>query len=206
MASTDPIRWHISVSSPLQAVIDDPNAPGELTRPLRLFTTWQIRNETPIAKVIATPQLAAPWVAALIALGAQVQREDGTSAALAQAMYRRAPWDTLTLPRDGWTFADAYVARAPTDAPIVYAAAATWVEGGTLRGIRLALTGVSRLAVYVPKSPSQWMGNPFDEAAVHALAQAVAQEVRPRGDFRGSEAYRRAMTEVLVRRVLTAKT
>ncbi len=203
MPSTEPIRWKIRVSSPLQAVVDDPHAPPALIRPLRLFLTWQVRNETRVAKIISTPQLAAPWAAALVALGAQLQRDSGKSQSFAHAMYRREPWDVLTVPNDGWTFADEYVARAPTDDPIVYAAAATWVEDGILRGVRLALTGVSRLAVYVPKAPAQWIGKPLNAETIQAIAQAVSREVRPKGDFRGSEPYRRAMTEVLVRRVLS---
>ncbi len=194
--------WQIATSSSLQAVVDDPHAPPSLTAPLRHFLPWQVRNETTIERVIATPQLAAPWVATLVALGAEVF--DGqTSLPVAQAMYRRHSWQMLTIPDEAWMVVSDYVARAPTDEPIVYAVAARWVEDGVLRGIRLALTGVSRLAVFVPTAPERWIGQPFDEEALRSLARAVAEEVRPRGDFRGSEEYRRAMAEVLTRRVLS---
>ncbi|NPA91150.1 MAG: hypothetical protein GXO55_06850 [Chloroflexi bacterium] len=193
--------WEISLQSPLQAVVEDASAPELLTFPLRQFIPWQVRNETEVAQVVAAPQLAAPWVAALIALGAEVSDGERTLP-LAEAMYRRHPWQTLRVPNDGWTAGSDYVARAPTDEPIVYAAAAVWVDEGVLRGIRVALTGVSRLAVYVPESPARWVGQPFNDETIQAIAQAVAEEVRPHGDFRGSEEYRRAMAEVLTRRAM----
>ncbi len=193
--------WEISLQSPLQSVVEDASVPEFLTFPLRQFIPWQVRNETSVAQVVASPQLAAPWVATLIALGAQVS--DGErSYPVADVMYRRRPWQVLRISWDGWATASDYVARAPTDEPIVYAAAAIWVEDGLLRGLRIALTGVSRLAVYVPQSPARWIGQPFHQETVQAIARAVAEEVRPRGDFRGSEEYRRAMAEVLTRRVI----
>ncbi len=193
--------WEISVQSPLQAVVEDASAPDLLTFPLRQFVPWQVRNEMKVSQVMAAPQLAAPWVAMLIALGAQVSDGERTLP-LAEVMYRRHPWQTLLVPNDGWTAASDYVARAPTDEPIVYAAAAVRVDNGVLRGIRVALNGVSRLAVYIPQSPARWVGQPFAEETVQAIARAVAEEVRPRGDFRGSEEYRRAMAHVLTRRAI----
>jgi len=43
---------------------------------------------------------------------------------------------------------------------------------------------------------------PLDPDRIRAVAEAVEEEVAPRGDFLGSREYRRAMAGVLVRRAL----
>jgi CO/xanthine dehydrogenase FAD-binding subunit len=75
-------------------------------------------------------------------------------------------------------------------------------DGGAVCEARVALTGVWPEPVRLAEAPSQLVGAPLDEARIRAVATAVEGEVAPKGDFRGSEAYRRAMAGVLTRRAL----
>jgi CO/xanthine dehydrogenase FAD-binding subunit len=87
-------------------------------------------------------------------------------------------------------FALETVARTPSDVPIVLAAA--HVSGATAH---LALGGVADEPFFVVLDES------VEDAS--AIAERIAAELDPRGDFRGSAEYRRAMARVLAERVLT---
>jgi CO/xanthine dehydrogenase FAD-binding subunit len=96
----------------------------------------------------------------------------------------------------------ALVARTPADEPIVTAFAGVELDAGVVRWARVALVGVWQEPVRLAQAPAKLVGGPLDAATIQAMAQAVAEEVSPRGDFRGSEEYRRAMAGVLTRRAL----
>jgi CO/xanthine dehydrogenase FAD-binding subunit len=46
------------------------------------------------------------------------------------------------------------------------------------------------------------VGAPLDKERIRAVAAAVEAEVSPKGDYRGSAEYRRAMAGVMTRRAL----
>ena len=73
---------------------------------------------------------------------------------------------------------------------------------GGVGNVRVALTGVWPEPVRLAKAPAQLAGGPLDERTIQAVAEAVEAEVMPKGDFLGSEEYRRAMAGVLTRRAL----
>jgi CO/xanthine dehydrogenase FAD-binding subunit len=73
-----------------------------------------------------------------------------------------------------------------------------------VRQARLALIGVWPETVRLAEASAQLIGGPLNEISIRAVAEAVEQEVAPRGDFLGSEEYRRAMAGVLTRRALEA--
>ena len=97
---------------------------------------------------------------------------------------------------------EARVARTPADEPIVAAVAVVELDGGIVRQARVALVGAWREAARLAEAPSALLGGPLDGERIRAVAAAVEREVAPRGDFRGSAEYRRAMAGVLTRRAL----
>jgi CO/xanthine dehydrogenase FAD-binding subunit len=97
---------------------------------------------------------------------------------------------------------EAYVARTPSDSPIVLAVAAVDISDGVISRARVALTGVWDEPVRLAEAPSNLVGGPLNQDTIAATAAAVEAEVSPQGDFRGSVEYRRAMAGVLTRRAL----
>jgi CO/xanthine dehydrogenase FAD-binding subunit len=96
------------------------------------------------------------------------------------------------------------VARTPADEPIVAAFAVVELDADVVRQARVALVGVWQEPVRLAQAPAQLVGGPLDAATIEAVAQAVAEEVSPKGDFLGGEEYRRAMAGVLTHRALEA--
>jgi CO/xanthine dehydrogenase FAD-binding subunit len=191
----------IDVNRSLQSVLDDAACPQALRQALTGALSWQVRNETSVSKVLASPRVAPQWVAALLALGATVVIEDG-EVPLAEADIAKAR--TLLVNLDGVQWGEARVARTPADEPIVAAVAAVRLENGVVQEARVALTGTWPEAVRLAEAAAQLVGSPLDAGCIQAVAGAVQQEVDPQGDFVGSAEYRRAMAGVLTRRALEA--
>jgi carbon-monoxide dehydrogenase medium subunit len=202
--------WRIDAGAPLQSVLDSPECPPLLRQTLTGALFWQVRNEVSIRRSLRAPRIAPKWIAALLALGATVTIESDDGAV-------ETPLDTLTQHRSrkeisalhipypkesGIRWAEASVARTPADDPIVAVIAAVETEVSIVRQARIALTGAWPEAVRLAESADRLLGNPLDEARIQETAQAVEKEVAPKGDFLGSEEYRRAMAGVLVRRAL----
>jgi len=207
--------WDIDADAPLQAVLDSPECSPPL-RPLmrRALTgavSWQMRNETPVRGALSAPRIAPQWVATLLALGATVTVEGDAGPAQfgLEAVLRREARgrvETLHVPVGAVRWGEACVGRTPADEPIVAAVAGVEMDGpsptGTVRGARVAVVGAWPEPVRLAEAAAQLVGGPLDEPSIRAVAEAVEREVAPRGDFRGSEEYRRAMAGVLTRRAL----
>ncbi len=203
--------WRIDADAPLQAVLDAPECPSLLRQTLTGVLSWQARNETPVRRALSAPRVAPQWVAALLALGATVtvDGDDGPSEVALEALLRgqaggRASALHVPVGPGGASLAEAHVGRTPTDEPIVAAVAAVEVAGDAVRQARVALTGVWPEAVRLAEAPAQLVGGPLDAERVGAVAEAVEQEVAPKGDWLGSAEYRRAMAAVMTRRALVS--
>jgi CO/xanthine dehydrogenase FAD-binding subunit len=204
--------WSVDADAPLQSALDSPGCPPLLRQTLTGVLSWQTRNETPIRRALTAPRVAPQWVAALLALGATVTVEGDAGPAevsLESLLQRRAEGraSALHVRVGGLRWGEAHIARTPADEPIVAAvavveAAETAVDYGVVHHARIALTGVWPEPVRLAEAPAQLVGGALDEAGIRAVAEAVEKEVAPRGDFLGSEEYRRAMAGVLTRRAL----
>jgi carbon-monoxide dehydrogenase medium subunit len=197
----------IDADAPLQAVLDSPECPPLLRQTLTGAISWQTRNEKSVRQALTSPRVAPQWVAALLALGATVTVEGETGPAdipLGAMLQRRAEGKVpaLHVMVRGVRWGEAHVARTPADDPIVAAVAVVEIVGDIVRQARVALTGVWPEPVRLAEAPAQLIGGPLDEERIRAAAEAVEEEVAPRGDFRGSEEYRLAMAGVLTRRAL----
>ena len=209
--------WNIDPNAPLQSVLDNPECPPLLRQALTGAISWQTRNETPVRKALTSPRTAPQWVAALLALGATVtvEGDGGAKEMPLETLLRqekKKKVTTLHIPplfpppmggsEGGRRWGEARVARTPADEPIVAAVAVVEVDGDIVRQARVALIGVWPEPVRLAQAAAQLVGRPLDEANIRAVAEGVKKEVAPRGDFRGSEEYRRAMAGVLTRRAL----
>lgn len=199
--------WSIEGSASLQAVLDSPGCPQLLRQTLARTTTWQDRNRRVVRRAIASPNVAPQWSAALLALGATVtlEREDGPAEVLVETILSQRPKGeivALHVRTEGICWGEAHVARTPADEPIVAAIAGVKLDGGRVSLARVALTGVWAEAVSLTDAAASMVGSPLGEEQIEAVAAAIQKEVCPRGDYLGSEEYRRAMAGVLARRAL----
>jgi len=203
--------WSIDADSPLQSVLDAPECSPLLRRTLTGAISWQTRNETPVRKALTSPRIAPQWVAVLLALGAtvSVERGEGTEEVSLEALLHqggKGRATTLHVPPGGpgRRWGEARVARTPADEPIVAVVAVVDVEVDdlTVRQARIALTGVWPKSVRLAEAASYLVGRSLDETSMQAVAEGVEKEIAPKGDFLGSEEYRRAMAGVLTHRAL----
>jgi CO/xanthine dehydrogenase FAD-binding subunit len=222
--------WSVDADAPLQSVLDRPDTPPLLRQALTGVLPWQTRNETPVRRTLTAPRLAPQWAAALLALGATVTvvGDDGPmEVPLESVLQRQAKGvaSALHVELGSVRWGEARVARTPADEPIVSAIAVVGMDdpsassgqapsasdprsasgqGGVVRQARVALTGAWPEPARLAKAPARLVGGPLDAERIQAVADGVAEEVDPRGDFLGSEEYRRAMASVTTRRALEA--
>jgi CO/xanthine dehydrogenase FAD-binding subunit len=222
--------WSVDADAPLQSVLDRLDTPPLLRQALTGVLSWQTRNETPVRRTLTAPRLAPQWAAALLALGATVTvvGDDGPmEVPLESVLQRQAKGvaSALHVELGSVRWGEARVARTPADEPIVSAIAVVGMDdpsassgqapsasdlrsasgqGGVVRQARVALTGAWPEPARLAETPARLVGGPLDAERIQAVADGVAEEVDPRGDFLGSEEYRRAMASVTTRRALEA--
>jgi carbon-monoxide dehydrogenase medium subunit len=199
--------WTLGSEASLQDVYISARCPVLLKRSLSGAFTWQNRNRRQVHRSLLSASIAPQWSAALLALGATVtlQGDSGSSEVLLEDLLERRVTGmplALHVRTEGIRWGEAHVGRTPADEPIVAVVAAVEMRGGTVRQARLALTGVWPRPVGLAKAAATLAGGALDKDHISSVARAVAQEVAPEGDFRGSVEYRKAMAEVLTRRAL----
>ena len=176
------------------------------------------RNRATVGGAIATAASNDPLVVALLACAAQVTLITPAGRrflSLAEFLPTRAALlaepalitEVFTLldpeavpPETEWALAS--VARTPSDAPIVVAAAMLALDHGRCAAARVALGGVAQMPILLPEIEATLVGQiPSPDLFAEAGSRAAAL-VQPIGDFRGSAEYRRAMAGVLTERAL----
>ena len=173
------------------------------------------RNRATVGGAVVVAQPNDPLVLALLACDATVRLY--TSAGI-----RRSVWETschngldilaapalviellVPLGSPSQHGALAYVARTPSDAPIVAACAVVEAADGRCVRARLALGGVADLPLMATEAMARLADQPLTHEAIVEAASLAARDLTPPGDYRGSSEYRRAMAEVLSARVLS---
>ncbi|WP_137177458.1 FAD binding domain-containing protein [Roseomonas sp. AR75] len=91
--------------------------------------------------------------------------------------------------------------RHDQDIATVGAAMLVRVAAGVVAEARLAFGGVGATVIRAAGAEAALLGEPFDAAAVEAAAAALAQDIAPLSDWRGSAAYRLAVAQGLLRRL-----
>lgn len=94
--------------------------------------------------------------------------------------------------------------RRQMEIAVVGATAAVTVVDGAVEHARVAITALAPTIRLVPEAEEALVGSDGGPEAVQAAAQAAVRAAEPISDVRASADYRRAMAEVLARRVLTA--
>jgi xanthine dehydrogenase small subunit len=91
--------------------------------------------------------------------------------------------------------------RHDQDISTVGAALLVREEAGVIADARLAFGGVGATVVRAAGAEAALLGKPFDIASVAAAAEALARDIAPLSDWRGSAAYRLAVAQGLLRRL-----
>ena len=94
--------------------------------------------------------------------------------------------------------------RRQMEIAVVGVTAALRLSGDTIEQAGVAITALAPTILRVPDAEGALVGSDGGAAAVNEAAQAVARAAMPISDVRGSADYRRAMAEVLCRRVVSA--
>jgi CO/xanthine dehydrogenase FAD-binding subunit len=94
--------------------------------------------------------------------------------------------------------------RRQMEIAVVGATAAVTLDGDLVTEPRVAITALAPTIRRVPEAEEALSGSSGDAGAVAAAAAAAATASAPISDVRASEAYRRAMAEVIARRAITA--
>jgi CO/xanthine dehydrogenase FAD-binding subunit len=94
--------------------------------------------------------------------------------------------------------------RRQMEIAVVGATAAVTLANGAVEAARVAITALAPTIRLVPEAEEALVGTDGGAEAVRAAAQAAAAASEPISDVRASADYRRAMAEVLARRVVTA--
>jgi CO/xanthine dehydrogenase FAD-binding subunit len=94
--------------------------------------------------------------------------------------------------------------RRQMEIAVVGASAAVTLAAGKVERAGVAITALAPTIRLVPEAEAALVGSDGGEAAVREAARAAAAAAEPISDVRASADYRRAMAEVVARRVLTA--
>ncbi len=97
----------------------------------------------------------------------------------------------------------ATVSRTPRDKPIVSVCAAATIENNFARNMRISMGGVADYAVRALAAERALERKALTDGTLEESAHLAAQGLSPRGDYRGSAEYRKAMAQVLTQRALT---
>jgi CO/xanthine dehydrogenase FAD-binding subunit len=92
--------------------------------------------------------------------------------------------------------------RRQMEIAVVGATAAVTLADGAVSGARVAITALAPTIRRVPEAEAALDGSDGGDEAVAAAAAAAAAASTPNSDVRASEAYRRAMAEVMARRAI----
>jgi CO/xanthine dehydrogenase FAD-binding subunit len=204
-------EWTLDGDASVQSVVERDDCPELIRQALTRLFSWQVRVETSVRRALASPRLAPPFVAVLLALGADVTigEDDDAQRVPVRSFVEgvaKGRLSAIHLPVCGGQrrCGQAVVARTPVDDPIVAAYAAVELDGARICQARVALTGVWPEPARLAQAPRDLVGGRASLPVIERVAAKVAQEVAPQGDYLGTAEYRVAMAEVLTRRALAA--
>ncbi len=215
------IQWHaqqahLGAMTTLQTLASDEIAQryanGLLTEAARVCATRHIRNVATVGGTLVAGDAACDLLVALLALDARVTVRIRRIRTLALDEFLNAPsayvdggiitrvnFPYLQIPHGA---ALVRIARAPSDAAIVNAAAFVVLDGGMCKQVRLALGGVAPRVIRAASVESELEGRAWDDALAARIAEQFAASLTPPSDARASSEYRREMAVVVAPRAL----
>jgi CO/xanthine dehydrogenase FAD-binding subunit len=177
---------------------------------------WAIRNMGTVGGNLFAPPPSGDFAVALLALDAEVQLAGPTierslplevfyTGFMTTAIDEAELVTGITVPMPaGETVYLKYGRKHENTPAVVTVAAHMQLDGGTVKDARIALNGVGPHPLLAPNAEAALIGSPLSEGAIAEAAAAAAAECEPFTDPVASEWYRRRMTEVTVRRALSA--
>jgi len=210
--SVEGFHLHLGAMTPLQRLVESPEAGEFLAEAARLEGPITYRNAATIGGIIATSDPLSHLLIALLALDAEVYLRLPDPASVSLNRILDAPRKFLdgglitaiaALSTDGAPgTALARVARTPRDKPIVAVAVRVTRDGDLCGGVRIALAGVADRPVCAYEAEDRLKGQPFDKGLVDVAVTTLLEHLDPPSDFRGSSEYRREMAAILTQRAL----
>jgi probable selenate reductase FAD-binding subunit len=210
---------HIGSLTPLQELIDSPDAPPNINRILspavRLTSHYGLRHLATLGGTLLAAQNAAELLSALLVLDSIVRIHGNQElprnlslteflAAGEQALETGEIIVEVVIPHPAPShYVLQRIARTPLDESIVSATAAFHLHDGLCQKVRIAVSGVSTTPQRLPTVEQAVEGKALSAEVIQSAAAAVAAAIGdPPADYRGSAEYRRAMAGVMVRRAL----
>jgi len=202
-------RLKINVNSPLGEILAHPGCPLFIQNSIHGKVSWQKRNEYTLIRTLIGPSIAPQFIGTLLAWGTWVDFDNGNESNLLEVIDDTGKTKTieaLSIPMDinGRMWAEARTGSTPNDIPIVWAFAVIDRAGQTVKYAHIALSGIWRQSVALAQSAELLVGTDMKADDIERVAEAVAAEAAPVGDYRGSSEYRKAMAGVMTRRALHA--
>jgi carbon-monoxide dehydrogenase medium subunit len=190
-------RVKLGAAAKLQDLLDlNTELPADLEKACRLEVAWNLRNMGTFGGMIMTSDARSPLLVVLLALGTRVSvYGEEAPIYLDEILNRRAnkPKPFLIEEIDfelPFALSYEYVARAPTDRPLVSAAAAVISKGDQPAA---AIGGFGERPQLLKVEP---------ETTSAELAQLANEQYADAGDAFASAEYRSEIAKVLVKRVL----
>jgi CO/xanthine dehydrogenase FAD-binding subunit len=187
----------LGAATKLQDLIEvGADLPDHLTRACRLEAAWNLRNMATMAGTIMAGEGRSPLLVVLLALGTEVTIHDESDKTPLNVLLDRRDEGgnpflitelTFDIPNK---LRYEYVARAPTDRPLVSAAAAL---SSSKEGLKVAIGGFG-------KRPR--LLNDDRASSISEWKKLAAEQYADAGDAFASSAYRSEVAAVLVERVL----
>lgn len=207
----------------VQTVMEDEALPLAFRPSIARTVPLNQRYRLSIMESLTHPNAPSEWWAMLAVASAQVEHSGfqkgviGAKIEMASvvdfinAVYRhgypytglvQALW--LPIPTANQRFGSAYVARTPSDIPIVNAAASvTIAPDNTVVYAALAVNGATQDPLYFTEL-NALKGRIVTIPEMIETVQSIAEALNPPQDYRGSALYRREMALVMARRALLA--
>ncbi len=191
-------------------------ADGILAESCRIFGTYQIRNMATIGGNVANAMPAADPPSALLALDARAIAlgPNASRREMALAHFFTGPRATI-LEREellveiriplrfrAWRGRWRKVGRVTRDIAVVNAGVSLRLDDGVIGDARIALCAVAPTPLRITEAETLLRGKTPSAALFAEAGEIVKRNVRPISDLRASEAYRRHVSGVIVRRAL----
>jgi CO/xanthine dehydrogenase FAD-binding subunit len=201
---------YAGLDATLESIYQFDGLPEIYCETLRDGINWHVRSELSIERSILSPGSTYPWVATLMAVGAEVVFPDGAKVFVPEFMKKRknasgSPVGVL-LPTEFEKAKMCYQAIRPTPAalPIVSVFSYMEMDGETISSARIATTGTWKNNLALVKSAELLVGKKLSNELIAQVIAGIQSEIQPKTNFQASEEYRRAMAETLTKRSLSA--
>ncbi|MBI9048352.1 MAG: hypothetical protein JEZ00_02950 [Anaerolineaceae bacterium] len=171
---------------------------------------WQIRSELTVERSILSPGSTYPWVATLMAVGAQVIFPDEARKSIPEFMKKRINGSGaavgLLIPIEFRNGRMCYQAVRPTPAslPTVSICAFMEMDGEIVKDARIAITGTWRNKLALVKSADLLIGKSLSDEQISKVIDSILKEIEPVTNFQASAEYRIEMAKCLTQRSLSA--